>query len=120
MRRTPPASVAGPLELVEFWILELLALASRIVFAISFDTIDTVTVYLVVVSTIIIFEELLFVKLLGFLGLLVFGDVPDATMLAGSAIVVASGLYTLYRERVAGKHRIAAESTGPAMEPDGI
>jgi drug/metabolite transporter (DMT)-like permease len=54
------------------------------------------------------------------LGLLVFGDVPDATMLAGSAIVVASGLYTLYRERVAGKHRIAAESTGPAMEPDGI
>ena len=63
--------MAGPLELVEFWILELLALASPIVFAISFDTI-TVTVYLVVVSTIIIFEELLFVKLLVFLGLLVF------------------------------------------------
>ena len=57
---------------VKLRILELLALASRIVFAISFDTI-TVTVYLVVVSTIIIFEELLFVKLLVFLGLLVLG-----------------------------------------------
>ena len=27
-----------------------------------------------------------------------FGDLPDAIMLAGAAIVVASGLYILYRE----------------------
>jgi drug/metabolite transporter (DMT)-like permease len=32
-------------------------------------------------------------------GYIVFGDVPDTHMLAGAAIIVASGLYTLYRER---------------------
>jgi drug/metabolite transporter (DMT)-like permease len=34
------------------------------------------------------------------LGLLVFGDLPDAWTLAGSAIVIASGLYLLHRERL--------------------
>jgi drug/metabolite transporter (DMT)-like permease len=34
------------------------------------------------------------------LGFLVFGDLPDGWTLAGSAIVIASGLYLLYRERV--------------------
>ena len=34
------------------------------------------------------------------LGFFVFGDVPDGWTLAGSAIVIASGLYLLYRERV--------------------
>jgi len=48
-----------------------------------------------------------------------FGDFPDAIMLAGAALVVGSGLYTLYRERVRGAHRPAAESTTPAMAPDG-
>ena len=33
------------------------------------------------------------------LGLVVFGDWPDALTLAGAAIVVATGLFTLYRER---------------------
>lgn len=33
------------------------------------------------------------------LGWLIFGDLPDATTLAGAAIVVASGLYLLARER---------------------
>jgi drug/metabolite transporter (DMT)-like permease len=36
------------------------------------------------------------------LGYLVFGDVPTLTTLLGAAIVVASGLYILYRERVKG------------------
>jgi drug/metabolite transporter (DMT)-like permease len=36
------------------------------------------------------------------LGYLVFGDVPNSWTLAGVAVVVASGLYLLYRERVAG------------------
>lgn len=54
------------------------------------------------------------------LGYLAFGDVPDMAMIVGSAIVVASGLYTLYRERVVGRRRPAAESTGPAMAPDGL
>lgn len=34
------------------------------------------------------------------LGLLVFGDVPADSTLIGAAIIVASGLYILYRERV--------------------
>ena len=33
------------------------------------------------------------------LGVLVFGERPDAATLAGSAIIVASGLYTLIRAR---------------------
>jgi len=33
------------------------------------------------------------------IGILVFGDWPDGWMLAGAAIVVATGLYTLYREQ---------------------
>ena len=37
------------------------------------------------------------------LGFLVFGDVPDLPMMLGAAIIVASGLYTLYRERVVGR-----------------
>ena len=36
------------------------------------------------------------------LGFLVFGDVPTLSTLIGAAIVVASGLYILYRERVRG------------------
>ena len=54
------------------------------------------------------------------LGFFIFGDVPDLAMIVGSTIVVASGLYTLYRERVAGRRRPAAESTGPQMAPDGL
>ena len=33
-------------------------------------------------------------------GYLVFGDVPETSTLIGAAIVIASGLYVLYRERV--------------------
>jgi S-adenosylmethionine uptake transporter len=33
------------------------------------------------------------------LGWLVFGDWPDAITLLGAAVVVSSGLFTLYRER---------------------
>jgi drug/metabolite transporter (DMT)-like permease len=36
------------------------------------------------------------------LGYLVFGDVPNSWTLSGVAVVTASGLYLLYRERVAG------------------
>lgn len=36
------------------------------------------------------------------MGWLVFGDVPDAWTLSGGALVVASGLYALFRERRAG------------------
>lgn len=33
------------------------------------------------------------------LGFLVFGEIPDIWMISGGAIVIGSGLYTLYRER---------------------
>ena len=33
------------------------------------------------------------------IGFLVFGDVPDGWTLAGGLVVIASGLYVLYRER---------------------
>ncbi len=36
----------------------------------------------------------------GFLGYLIFGEVPDAWTVTGAAFIVASGLYTAHRERV--------------------
>jgi hypothetical protein len=30
---------------------------------------------------------------------MVFGEIPDAAMLAGSSIVVGTGVYTFYREQ---------------------
>ncbi|WP_163266953.1 DMT family transporter [Chelativorans alearense] len=53
------------------------------------------------------------------LGYLVFGDVPDGPMLVGAAVVVASGLYALYREQVVGRKKPIAGSTGPGMAPEG-
>jgi S-adenosylmethionine uptake transporter len=44
------------------------------------------------------------------LGILVFGEFPDSLTLLGGAVVVATGLFTLYRERVRGR-RTAAEAT---------
>ncbi len=44
-------------------------------------------------------------------GYLVFGDVPDGYMILGAAIIVCSGLYTLYRERKKpGAEPVAAEA----------
>jgi drug/metabolite transporter (DMT)-like permease len=41
-------------------------------------------------------------------GYLVWGDVPDAAMLIGTAVIIASGIYTLYRERKAANLRVEA------------
>ena len=54
------------------------------------------------------------------LGFLVFGDVPDAAMIVGAAIVVGSGLYTLYREREPADAGRTAEARLAAMAPDGL
>lgn len=54
------------------------------------------------------------------LSVIVFRDIPDLAMMAGAAVIVASGLYSLYRERIVGKARPAAESTSASMAPDGI
>ncbi|SMH47387.1 DMT family transporter [Mesorhizobium australicum] len=53
------------------------------------------------------------------LGYLIFADIPDLAMIIGSTIIVGSGIYMLYRERVVGR-RPGAESTSPAMAPDGL
>lgn len=49
-----------------------------------------------------IYTQILWMIVLGYL---LFGDVPDRWTLVGSAIVVGSGLYLLYRERVRGVAR---------------
>ena len=51
-------------------------------------------------------------------GYLAFGHKPDGAILAGAAIIVASGLYAFYRERMRDKLRPAA--TGPGLPPDGL
>lgn len=54
------------------------------------------------------------------LGFMVFDDIPDLAMIVGSTIIVGSGLYMLYRERVVGRSKAAAESVGPSMAPEGL
>jgi len=54
------------------------------------------------------------------LGYMIFGQVPDLPMMIGATVVIASGLYTLYRERRVSRTKPAAESTGPGMAPDGM
>jgi drug/metabolite transporter (DMT)-like permease len=52
------------------------------------------------------------------LGFLVFGNVPDLYMIVGGTVIAGSGLYTLYRERLVSKKRMAAESVvSPTMAP---
>jgi drug/metabolite transporter (DMT)-like permease len=54
------------------------------------------------------YAALLWAMLLGYL---VFGDVPDRAMVLGASIIVLSGLYAFYRERI--RHRlVAASATG--------
>ncbi|HUF87164.1 MAG TPA: DMT family transporter [Thermohalobaculum sp.] len=45
------------------------------------------------------------------LGMVFFAEMPDAWMLAGSAIVVATGVYTFYRERIRARRTRAAEAS---------
>jgi drug/metabolite transporter (DMT)-like permease len=53
------------------------------------------------------------------LGLVIFGEMPDGFMLAGAVVVIASGLYSLYRETVLGRRKPIAESISAGMAPDG-
>lgn len=43
-------------------------------------------------------------------GFLVFGDLPDSWTLIGAAIIIASGLYTLHRERLAMQRKTSDQS----------
>jgi drug/metabolite transporter (DMT)-like permease len=60
------------------------------------------------------YSALLWAMLLGYL---VFGDRPDAMMVTGASIIVASGLYAFYRERVR-ERPVAATTSG--IPPDGL
>lgn len=52
------------------------------------------------------------------LGYLVFGEVPDALMLLGASIIVLSGLYAFYRERI--RNRFQPVAASPGLPPDGL
>lgn len=60
------------------------------------------------------YTALLWAMLLGYL---VFGDRPDAMMVTGASIIVLSGLYAFYRERVRARP-VAASTSG--LPPDGL
>jgi len=53
------------------------------------------------------------------LGLVAFGEVPSTLTLAGAAIVVGAGLYTLWREQRVAPRRLAATATGHPFAPPG-
>jgi drug/metabolite transporter (DMT)-like permease len=59
------------------------------------------------------YTALLWAMLLGYF---VFGDRPDGFMLLGAAIIVLSGLYAFYRERVRNRLRPAATASGLPQE----
>ncbi|EKF43831.1 hypothetical protein NA8A_03425 [Nitratireductor indicus C115] len=61
------------------------------------------------------YTSLLWAMMLGFV---IFGERPDIAMLVGACIVVCSGLYTLYRERIVDKNRPVAASTAPELAPE--
>ena len=63
------------------------------------------------------FTGLLWAILLGYV---IFGDLPDRYMLIGASIIICSGLYALYRERVVNRQRPITESTSAGMAPDGL
>ena len=62
------------------------------------------------------YTALLWAMLLGYF---VFGDAPDRPMTIGASIIVLSGLYAFYRERVRDRQRPVAASTS-GLPPDGL
>jgi drug/metabolite transporter (DMT)-like permease len=101
---TPPSGRA--LALLAFTAILLLTGYQCIIMALRTGDISAVAPFR--------YSALLWAMLLGYL---VFGDRPDAMMVSGAAIIVVSGLYAFYRERI--RHRaVAAESSG--LPPDGL
>ena len=39
-------------------------------------------------------------------GVIFYGEIPDLSMIAGTIIIISTGLYTFYRERVFPKSKI--------------
>ncbi|HKU07872.1 MAG TPA: DMT family transporter [Bradyrhizobium sp.] len=61
------------------------------------------------------YTALLWAMLLGYV---VFGDRPDRYMLIGAGIIVLSGLYAFYRERV--RNRLRPAASAPGLPPEGV
>jgi drug/metabolite transporter (DMT)-like permease len=53
------------------------------------------------------------------LGLIFYSEMPDPAMLAGAALIVGSGLYSLYRETIVGRRKPIADSLVAGIAPDG-
>lgn len=53
------------------------------------------------------------------LGIIFYSEIPDPAMLLGAALIVGSGLYSLYRETVIGRRKPIAESLAAGIAPDG-
>lgn len=53
------------------------------------------------------------------LGYLIFSDVPDTAMIVGASVIVASGLYAFYRERIRDRREKVA-SNASAVPPEGV
>jgi drug/metabolite transporter (DMT)-like permease len=62
------------------------------------------------------YTALLWAMLLGYV---VFGDVPDAPMMIGASVIVMSGLYAFYRERLRDRLTSAADKMS-GLPPDGL
>lgn len=101
---TPPSSHA--LALLAFAAVLLLIGYQCIIMAFRIGDISAVAPFR--------YTALLWAMLLGYL---VFGDRPDVMMVTGAAIIVLSGLYVFYRERVRARP-VAARTTG--LPPDGL
>ena len=65
---------------------------ARVIFAVMASPASVVVPYQ--------YSMLVWAILFGYIG---FGDVPDGFMLAGSAIIVAAGLYIFHREQIAAR-----------------
>ena len=53
-------------------------------------------------------------------GFFLFDERLNTPMIVGSALIIGSGLYSLYRERKVGQAKPISESTGEGMAPDGL
>ncbi len=51
------------------------------------------------------------------LGIIAFGELPDAAMIVGSLVICGSGLYTLYRERIRQTPRSSMLEVRPEVSP---
>ena len=53
-------------------------------------------------------------------GVFLFNENLDTPMIVGSALIIGSGLYSLYRERKVGRAKPISDTTGEGMAPDGL